>query len=121
MNEIQTLCANNDVTIIRERAKYTEAKRKDGLVIFLDHVTGNDVDKELLTILNHIRVSAAPQEVVMAVGMIRGIQIARGYAEKFLPESVPEIINTMKAMLKGHGYKRRMKKLKALNEVHNGK
>lgn len=121
MNEIQTLCQNNDVTIIRERAKYTEAKRKDGLVIFLDHVTGNDADKEIVTILNHIRVSASQSEVVMAVGMIRGVQIARGYAEKFAPDLLPEILNTMKAMLKGNGYKRRMKKLRALNEESNGK
>jgi hypothetical protein len=116
MKDLKALCKANGITIIRQRAKYVEAKRKDGLVIFLDNVSGDDADKDILTVLNYIRMTAKPQDVIMAVGMVRGVQVARNYAERHLPGSVPEIMNIMKSMLKGNGYRKRIRKLKALEE-----
>ena len=70
---------NNELLLLNteDKGKYISAKRIDGLDIFLD----KDGSQESF-LLNHIRMTAPKDEVILAVGLIRGLQIARSYAKK---------------------------------------
>lgn len=50
-------------------------KRPDGLMVFLD---SSDDDS-----INHIRLHASKKDVIMAVGLYRGMQIAQNYQRKY--------------------------------------
>jgi hypothetical protein len=71
----------SDLTEIREHNSYIAATRIDGLRIFLDKFQDNADDKAVLAWLNNIRLSGSELEVVIAVGLARGMQIARSYAQ----------------------------------------
>lgn len=75
---------------------YTAVTRPDALLVFLDKA-----DDELTKMVNYIRLFGAPQLVVAAVGMLRGVQIATNYARSYNVEdtgytfAMSEVIRTM--------------------------
>lgn len=81
--------------------------RPDGLRVHLDKIKKDHPDKKLLLMLNRIRLTAKPEEVIMAVGMVRGIQIARNYANSWNKDNSENIVNTMKSLLSGKKQLRR--------------
>lgn len=67
-----------DIIILKVEETYVKAIRKDGLKIFFDRKT----DK-LSTWLNNVRIHGTRREVIMAVGFVRGMQIAANYADTY--------------------------------------
>jgi hypothetical protein len=91
---------------VREHGKYIEARRPDGFTIYLDRVNPRDPDYSLLTLLNEIRLRGTPEQVVIAVGLVRGIQIARSYAAKQPDKvNVQQVMKTLTAMLRQKKYR----------------
>ena len=62
-----------------DKGRYIEVTRKDGFKVFLDKT-----DEPMVKSLNETRLEEEPCEVVLAVGMVRGLQIAMNYAERYL-------------------------------------
>ena len=80
MNETQIMLRDQyevsiQLTNVIDRGKFVEAVREDGLKVFFDKQ-----DDKLSQFLNSIRQTGTKQQVVMAVGMVRGLQIAQSYA-----------------------------------------
>lgn len=91
--EIQlTKAGFKDVFDLKTRIR---VKRQDGFIVFLDKVKRNDPDKDLLLMLNKIRLTAPKQEVIMAVGLVRGVQIARNYAKSYAKKDTRNILSTL--------------------------
>lgn len=67
-----------DFEIVEQNSKFIKARRPDGLVVFFDLLPN-----ELNLALNHIRVHGSQEEVILAVGFVRGIQIASNYAKAY--------------------------------------
>lgn len=113
--EVLKLCSENGVKVIRQRAKYVEAERPDGLIVFLDVIDEKmpKVEADTLRILNAVRVMGKREDVIMAVGMVRGLQIARGYARRYSPESTAKITRALWAMIGGGSYKKTAKRYAA--------
>ncbi len=113
--EVLKLCSENGVKVIRQRAKYIEAERPDGLIVFLDVISEKmpKVEADTLRILNAIRVMGKREDVILAVGMVRGMQIARGYAKRYAPESMANVTRALWAMTGGGAYKKTAKRYKA--------
>lgn len=68
--------------IVRQTRKFAEVLRADGLTVFLDKYESDSEDARILEQLNYVRLHAAPDDVIMFVGMVRGLQIARSYSRK---------------------------------------
>lgn len=68
--------------IVRQERKFAEVLRADGLTVFLDKYESDSEDAKILEQLNYVRLHAAPDDVIMFVGMVRGLQIARSYSRK---------------------------------------
>ena len=69
--------------IISSNGKRIQAVRQDGLTIFLDR----DSD-DTSQLLNRIRLFAPSEQVLHAVGLIRGFQVSISYAKRYRPETV---------------------------------
>ena len=71
---------NNGRTISssEDKGRYFEATRSDGLKVFFDR--GADKISECL---NYTRRHGDRKAVFLAVGILRGLQIAKNYAEKY--------------------------------------
>jgi hypothetical protein len=67
-----------EITVRKDFGKYLQARRCDGLEIFLDR--SNDA---LSIWLDQIRQTAPRKTVFYAVGLARGLQIARTYAARY--------------------------------------
>ncbi|MBX3722396.1 MAG: hypothetical protein KF713_11210 [Turneriella sp.] len=67
-----------EITVKKDFGRYLQAYRSDGLEIFMDK--SND---DLSIWLNSIRRAAPRKTVFYAVGMARGLQIARAYAAQY--------------------------------------
>lgn len=80
--------------------------RKDGFIVFLDKVNKNDPDAKLLLMLNKIRLTKKPDEVIMAVGLVRGVQIARNYANSYARKDTDSIIRNLKGFIQGITYEK---------------
>lgn len=108
-------CEENGVTVIRTRQKYVEARRPDGLIVFLDVIDETSPDAQILKMLNAVRIMAKSKaDVILAVGMVRGLQVARGYSERYCPETMPSVLRAMRSLIDGGAYKRSAKKKKKL-------
>ena len=73
-----------------DRGKYLEATRKDGLKIFLDK--NNDI---LNTTLNEVKRCGSREQVFVATGLIRGLQIAKNYAEKHGTKADMQVVENL--------------------------
>ena len=112
--ELLKLCSENGVKVIRQRAKYVEAERPDGLIVFLDVIDETSPDAQILKMLNAVRIMAKSKaDVILAVGMVRGLQVARGYSERYCPETMPSVLRAMRSLIDGGAYKRSAKNLAA--------
>jgi len=111
--DIQKACHESGVRIIRERAKYVEAVRPDGLHVFFDVISDKTphLEAQTLRMLNAVRMHGKKADVIAAVGMVRGLQIARDYANRYDRESVATVTRIMYALLSGKAYRQRAKKL----------
>lgn len=85
-NESTGVTIPSDFEVIRVEEHYIECVRPDGLRVFFD--SGND---EVSRTLNRIRSLGTPEEVVKAVGIVRGMQIALNFAKKYCSELVPQL------------------------------
>jgi len=59
--------------IVRQTRKFAEVLRADGLTVFLDKYESDSEDARILEQLNYVRLHAAPDDVIMFVGMVRGL------------------------------------------------
>jgi len=104
--------------IIRQERKFTEVLREDGLTVFLDKIDDDAADADMLLQLNYVRLHASPEDVMLFVGMIRGLQIAMSYAHRE-SKNVPNLdrfidaIPVMRTLISGASQKKRQKRLAA--------
>jgi hypothetical protein len=70
-----------------DHGRYVEAVRSDGLRVFYDK--SEDPISEWLNI---VRASGTRQQVIMAVGIARGLQIAQRYARQYGTEGDQSLI-----------------------------
>lgn len=70
-----------------DRGRYLEAVRPDGLRVFFDKA-----EDPISAWLNEIRASGTRTQVIMAVGMARGLQIAQRYARQYGTEGDQSLI-----------------------------
>ena len=75
--DLEKIKKENKLTTIEDKGKYIEAIRNDGLTIFLDKSTDR-----ISKFLNNVRLTGTKEQVIMSVGLVRGLQIARNYAKK---------------------------------------
>jgi len=69
-----------DFKIISVHYRCVEVERPDGFTVFFDRQR----DKYSVK-LNQIRLNAEPEEVIIAVGLVRGMQISERFRQKYLP------------------------------------
>ena len=67
---------------VKVRTNHIQMTRKDGFVIFLDRISPNDPDKKPLLKLNKLRLMGDVEQIMLAVGIVRGMQISRNYANR---------------------------------------
>lgn len=89
MKELE-LAKRHCTTIIKTTARFVHAKRADGLEIFLDRIEDGTPHADLLEWLNQVRLVGDKHDVVMAVGMVRGIQIAEHCSNRYLSDDASE-------------------------------
>ena len=70
-------------SIIQEKSSSVIVKRPDDLIVFLDKEPKED---GLIRMLNQLRLLGEKEDVIRFVGMVRGYQIARGYANEYAPD-----------------------------------
>ena len=89
------------LTGVVENRKFMQGVRADGFTVFLDKVQADDEDADMLRWLNEFRVQGRPADVIMAVGMVRYIQIVRNYARKYQPSALPSLEKSLAALVGG--------------------
>lgn len=72
-----------NLRIISSNGKQIQAVRHDGLTIFLDRES-DDTSQ----LLNRIRLFAPAEQVLHAVGLVRGFQVSISYAKRHKPEAL---------------------------------
>jgi len=79
MNKLVKIPGVSDTSglTINSLGKFVSATRKDGLEVFFDLD-----DSELTKMLNEVRATAPAEQVILMVGLARGMQIANCYAKK---------------------------------------
>jgi len=80
--------------VVKKNEQLIEAVRPDGLHVFFDRKRD-----DLSQFLNYVRVHGTTDDVVMAVGMVRGFQISLNYAERYSPETIKLIEEHIKITL----------------------
>jgi len=78
---IPGISINKDIEILKVEETYIKAIRQDGLKVFFDRKS----DKISLW-LNQIRHNGTKEQVIVAVGLARGLQIAKKYADTYADE-----------------------------------
>jgi len=99
LTKFEAALTKKGFTSVQELNTRITLVRPDGLRVHLDKIKRDNPDKKLLLMLNRIRLTAKPEEVIMAVGMVRGIQIARNYANSWNRDNTENIVNIMKSLL----------------------
>ena len=93
----KTIETKSEIQIVlqKDKGRFIEALRSDGLTVFFDK--SPDALSEWLNI---VRKHCTRAQVFMAVGMVRGLQIAANYAEKHgTDEDRQTIKNQISAMV----------------------
>ena len=104
--------------IVRQTRKFAEVLRADGLTVFLDKYESDSEDARILEQLNYVRLHAAPDDVIMFVGMVRGLQIARSYSSKE-KRSLQDLdaffgaMPTIRKLIDGGSQRKRQKRISA--------
>ena len=104
--------------IVRQERKFAEVLRADGLTVFLDKYESDSEDARILEQLNYVRLHAAPDDVIMFVGMVRGLQIARSYSRKE-KRSLQDLdaflgaMPTIRKLIDGGSHRKRQKRISA--------
>lgn len=81
-----------DFKIINVHYRCVEVERPDGFTVFFDRRR----DKYSVR-LNQIRLNGAPEEVIIAVGLVRGMQISERFRQKHLKTSTNSMRNKRKS------------------------
>lgn len=115
-SDIKMLCAAKKAEVVRETAKFVEVRRGDAFTVFLDKYDESSPDAELLGYLNAARLHADPEDVILLVGIVRGLQISRVYAarESVAAEKIlrrVDAIAVIRAMIEGKGQRKRQRRI----------
>jgi hypothetical protein len=115
--DLKLLCVSEKIEVVRDTAKFIEARRPDGFTIFLDKYSEDAEEATMLAKLNAIRLYADPDDVIFMVGFIRGIQIATAYARRqgrtIDPRRFAEAIPVVRSLADGKGQRKRQRRITA--------
>lgn len=84
---------------VRELKNHVCVTRPDGFTVFLDKVHPADRDARHLLALNKLRLTGGRDAVILAVGLFRGYQIARSYAESHSHGVSNELLKKIEMLL----------------------
>lgn len=115
--ELRKLVSGSAFEVVRETKTFVQVLRGDGFTVFLDKYEPGDANAEIYELLNYARVNAEPDDVILMVGIVRGLQIAKSYRdrERVQSEKLDKILSAipvLRSLISGISQKKRQKKLK---------
>lgn len=115
-SDLKVLVAHHKYEVTRETKTFLEVRRSDGFTVFLDKYDEGDPNAEMYEHLNAARMTADPEDVILMVGIIRGLQIAQSYHKRENIESEKlnkwiSAIPTIRNLVEGNGQRKRQRRI----------
>ena len=94
LSQNQIKVSASEETVVADRRVVVVHHRGEGFKVFLDEETN-----ETARMLNQIRLHASPEVVIMAVSLVRGLQVGINYSKKYAPHLTFEIEQQLTKLL----------------------